>query len=212
MMQRIARWNAGQEQSLAKEYLAQSNAPSRLTTRQNDMEGLPENVRRAALRACNEGALRKAASVLSTAQHPLPNDVEHALETLHPRNDVPAIPHVNNNFGEDFSPDDVAECLRSFPPGSSGGFSGLMASHLPASDSPSFARVTEQLARIASDFAWGRLQAEVNAILASARLIPIGKKDGGVRPIAVGELIRRLAGKCLVKRYQAACVPTLAPL
>ena len=35
---------------------------------------------------------------------------------------------------------------------------------------------------------------------------------GGVRPIAVGELIRRIAGKLLVSRYQAEAAVPLAPL
>ena len=58
-------------------------------------------------------------------------------------------------------------------------------------------RMLENLARICSDFAWGRLPAESAAILAGARLIPIGTKGGGVRRIAVGEVIRRSAGRVL---------------
>ena len=48
-------------------------------------------------------------------------------------------------------------------------------------------------------------------MLASAGLIPLGKKDGGVRPIAVGETFRRLAGKILVSRYQPALSSQFQP-
>ena len=39
--------------------------------------------------------------------------------------------YSRNVAGEDFTVEEVWDCLRSFPVGSSGGFSGLMASHLP---------------------------------------------------------------------------------
>ena len=40
--------------------------------------------------------------------------------------------------------------------------------------------------------------------LCSATLIPLNKKDGGVRPIAVGETVRRLVGKTLLRTPQVA--------
>ena len=68
-----------------------------------------------------------------------------------------------------------------------------------------------QLARVYSDFAWGRLLTDTSAALASARLIPVGKKGGGVRPIVVGDTVRRLAGKFLLGRYQEEAGAKLAP-
>ena len=62
-----------------------------------------------------------------------------------------------------------------------------------------------------SDFAWGRLPPACLAALAGARLIPLGKKGGGVRPIAVGETLRRLAGKLLIARYQPEAAGRLTP-
>ena len=47
--------------------------------------------------------------------------------------------------------------------------------------------------------------------MSGAKLVLLPKADGGIRPIAVGELIRRIAGKVLVKRYQPAISRTLAP-
>ena len=38
---------------------------------------------------------------------------------------------------------------------------------------------------------------EVQPFLAGAYLIGLSKKDGGIRPIAIGDIYRRLTGKCL---------------
>ena len=46
-----------------------------------------------------------------------------------------------------------------------------------------------RIAKLCSDFGWNRLLTITATILAGALLIPIGKKGGGVRPIAVTELI-----------------------
>ena len=42
----------------------------------------------------------------------------------------------------------------------------------------------------------GGLPQQINEILYGANLIAVQKKDGGVRPIAVGYTWRRLAAKC----------------
>ena len=78
-----------------------------------------------------------------------------------------------------------------------------MAAHLSGNEGPEHLQMLQSLANLCSSFAWGRLPEDACVLLASARLIPLGKKDGGVRPIAVGETIRRLAGKILVSRYQS---------
>ena len=37
--------------------------------------------------------------------------------------------------------------------------------------------------------------------LVRARLVPIGKANGGIRPIAIGEVVLKIAGKVLFARY-----------
>ena len=51
---------------------------------QDTVDGIPESTRRAALRAVNEGAVGKAARVLSENTYGLPSDLEQALLRLHP--------------------------------------------------------------------------------------------------------------------------------
>jgi len=43
----------------------------------------------------------------------------------------------------------------------------------------------------------GKVPSEIQPFLAGAFLIGIGKKDGGIRPIAIGDIYRRLTSKCL---------------
>ncbi len=54
--------------------------------------------------------------------------------------------------------------------------------------------------------------AQVRQVLCASSLILLTKKDGGVRPIAVGETIRRVVGKCLLRldvvREEMACLQT----
>jgi len=43
----------------------------------------------------------------------------------------------------------------------------------------------------------GLVPKDVQPFLAGAYLIGLSKKDGGIRPIAIGDVYRRLTGKCL---------------
>ena len=53
---------------------------------------------------------------------------------------------------------------------------------------------------------------EVAPHLCGASLLAYQKKDGGVRPIAVGEALRRLTSKCLSHSVQEQASQTLTPL
>ena len=208
---RIARWEAGQHSQLVQEYLAIAldRRPLQNATDQTDV--LPEATRRAAIRAVRDGNLGKAAKLLAELSFAAPDNVQVALQALHPQAPEPEAPAGPDVAGEDFSADDVFDCLKSFPAGSSGGFSGLMATHLPGPKDSELAPVLEKLAALGSDLAWNRLPPDASTALCSARLIAIGKKGGGVRPIAIGELIRRVVGKLLISRYQGDYVQGFVP-
>eukprot|EP01059_Diplonema_ambulator_P025016 TRINITY_DN4199_c0_g1_i1.p3 TRINITY_DN4199_c0_g1~~TRINITY_DN4199_c0_g1_i1.p3 ORF type:complete len:103 (-),score=19.82 TRINITY_DN4199_c0_g1_i1:326-634(-) len=49
--------------------------------------------------------------------------------------------------------------------------------------------------------ACGRAPREVAPLFAGANLVALKKHDKDVRPIAVGEILRRLTGKILVKKH-----------
>ena len=53
---------------------------------------------------------------------------------------------------------------------------------------------------------------EVVPHLCGATLFACRKKSGGVRPIAVGEVLHRLISKCLTHAVQDEAISTLTPL
>ena len=58
----------------------------------------------------------------------------------------------------------------------------------------------------------GGLDQEVNEIIYGGRLIALKKKDGGLRPIAIGYTLRRLAAKCANKYATAKLASHFAPI
>jgi hypothetical protein len=49
-------------------------------------------------------------------------------------------------------------------------------------------------------------------VFSSATLIPIYKKNGSIRPVAIGETIRRLVSKCAMNHAAAKAARLLGPL
>jgi len=71
----------------------------------------------------------------------------------------------------------------------------------------------EALLTLVTTISSGRLHPRAAPYLRAARLIPLRKKDGGVRPIAVGDTLRRLVAKWLLATTQGRNAATaLAPL
>lgn len=92
----------------------------------------------------------------------------------------------------------VLKALKSFPAGSSGGPDGLRPQHLVdlVSCKTGGPELLSSLTSFVNLILDGGCPVSVNPILFGARLIAIEKKSGGLRPIAVGYTIRRLAAKC----------------
>jgi len=104
--------------------------------------------------------------------------------------------------------------VRSFPPGSAAGPSGLRPQHLldclNSEDSAAKTGQLEALLTLVTTVSTGRLQPRVVPYLCAGRLIPLKKKDRGVRPIAVGDTLRRLTARwllCLVPGTERYCRP-----
>ena len=154
-----------------------------------------------------EGDVTAAIRVLSSSDtlvHPSP-DVVDVLRTKHP--DAPADlrqaapPRDNNPIVID--KECVAKAINSFPRSSSGGIDGLRPGHLRLLTSPSSGEAGERLkvsiSRLVNRLASGNLSHHPRGLLFSASILPFKKKDGGIRPIAVGNVFRRLAAKIVCK-------------
>ena len=98
-----------------------------------------------------------------------------------------------------FSAEEIRKAVNSFRPGSAGGPDGLKPGHLKTLLSHSSAEAGESLLITLTDFVNAILRGEVPDFAVStfygATLCALTKKDGGIRPIAVGNTLRRLAAK-----------------
>ena len=90
--------------------------------------------------------------------------------------------------------DDVKQALQSFPRSSSGGIDGIRPGHLKILTSPCTAEAGQHLLQSLMLLVNRILSANLPPIIRdlpfSANLSAFKKKDGGIRPIAVGSVTR----------------------
>jgi hypothetical protein len=110
---------------------------------------------------------------------------------------------------------DVKAAIMTFPNGSAGGPDGLRPQHLKdmitsggvGTDVPLLQAITDLINAMLA----GRTPEAVKPVLFGGALTALLKKDGGVRPIAVGYVWRRIAGKVACNRLAARSAALLAP-
>ena len=157
-----------------------------------------------ATRFIETGRIAAATKVLegSLKAIPVTSEVLAKLRELHPQGPVEpfagvAHRHMRHTAGildDDY--DFLDACIKTFPRDTAPGISGwtlpLLYHSIKRSPFRQFIVVLTRL--IARGEAPGR------DYLRAARLTPIGKEDGGIRPIAVGDLIDRLCGKLILRK------------
>ena len=170
-----------------------------------------------------EGAAAKAVQTLSYEGVHQADDprILDALRALHPVG-TPVDPHTIPQKVDPFPPsavihweDLVKDAIARFPRTSAGGPSGLRPCHLQeCTRKPGHgAALISALSRLTCLWANGNLPAHHSGSWCGANLIPLVKKDTGVRPIAVGDTLRRLVGKVLLATSHAKeQVDSLRPL
>ena len=109
----------------------------------------------------------------------------------------------------------VATAIRSFPNGSAGGPDGLSPQHLKdmigASAQGGGPALLRALTSLINVILQGKTPRAVRPFFFGASLVAFEKKDGGVRPIAVGCTIRRLAAKTVGSHIMETMGALLAP-
>ncbi|GJW81351.1 hypothetical protein Tco_0145326 [Tanacetum coccineum] len=97
------------------------------------------------------------------------------------------------------SQDVVLDRIKSFPRGTSCGRNGLRAQHLMDCLSGAAVAVSDELVssitQVVNLFLEGKCPSVLGGYIASAPLTPLVKPGGGIRPIAVGTIWRRLVSK-----------------
>ncbi|KAJ9441494.1 hypothetical protein DIPPA_29707 [Diplonema papillatum] len=153
---------------------------------------------RQVLRRARDRCYSRAVSALSAAQTAPADDATlAALMELHPP--APELPDDRSLRPVAVakpSPGVIRRVLKKMPKGTAAGPSGLSAQHLL-----DLWDVSGSFKEAVADAVWalssGRVAAAARPYLFGARLVPLVKKSGGIRPIACGEILRRVAGKVL---------------
>jgi hypothetical protein len=217
---RLVAFERSQYQSLWPEAEPLRRKPvTRRDTATNEEGSLPKGTARVVESLVAEGALAKAAKALVSrglADLDDPGNRE-ALLRLNPVGEpVTPVEVPAPDFGLTGAQwkDLVHAAIVSFPAGSAPGPSGLRPCHLkdcirrPGSAGSLLPPLTAFVRRAAA----GLLPAPMAPWLCAAKTIPLRKKDGGIRPIAVGDTLRRTIGKVLLRTSRSkAEVGVLAP-
>jgi len=112
------------------------------------------------------------------------------------KSSIGPIPYVEERSGDKFGTYLFHDALRKFKRGSAPGLSGLTFEHLVSvlRSQQHFSALTRFLNRCLQ----GGICHDVAQTFRASKLIALRKdSNGGLRPIAVGETLRRLVGKCV---------------
>ena len=110
---------------------------------------------------------------------------------------------------------DVLRAINSFPPSSSAGLDGIRPAHLRSlvarTVAEAGARLLTALTALTNLAISGKIPDFAVQAFYGASLIALRKKGGGLRPIAIGNVFRRIAAKIAVSNVSAAIGAELRP-
>ena len=107
--------------------------------------------------------------------------------------------------------EEVVSLLRTFPPGSAAGPSGLLPSVLLGLMTHPGSPLGSSVAKAVNDVMGGFVPSVDRRFLFGAKLVPLVKKDKALRPIACSEVLRRVAAKALAGRLATKFREVLTP-
>ena len=172
------------------------------------------NIERAT-KLCQEGQYTKSLQALVSLGLAENNPATlREMKAKHPTGAPPKIP-TTDSTPLYFSPSQVLEACQTFHKGSAAGPSGLRPEHLmimlKSSPANRVAKAETQLTRLVNCMAKGAVPDTVSPFLCGARLIAANKKSGGLRPIAIGNILRRLTSKLVARAVNGRMEQLLAP-
>eukprot|EP00731_Ephydatia_muelleri_P027925 Em0019g798a len=153
------------------------------------------------------GMFGKACRILqSSGIAPNNENTWQLLKAKHPSCPAPVVPVVQYTETITLQPDfNILSVLQSFPKDTAAGPSGLRVQHL-----------LDVARSVINMLAAGRAPSSVSRFLAGGSLIALNKNKEGcapdIRPIAMGETLRRLVGKCMCALLKVKATDFFQPL
>ena len=215
LSERLRRWLSGDYEALWSEATCASKAPKRTLEEQAD--SLEKRCERAKA-LTQEGNLSKACSaLLSCGIADVNPSVLCDLRSKHPsRPTAVKLPVTSLPPSIQMTRDEVAVGIRSFPAASGAGPSKLFPDHLrealKCATPLKSERLLDEITSLVNIWASGEVCPSLATRICAAYLHPLLKKDGGIRPVAVGETFRRLVSKCLNSAIRKEAASILSPL
>ena len=162
-----------------------------------------------------KGAVRLAASDETIA--PYCQSTVDALVSKHPR--AASLPQYTENqtvSSLELQESDIAVAIKSFPAGSAAGLDGLRPQHVKdmigAQTGATGQLLMTRLTKFTNICLSGHVPLVIRPVFCGASLCAISKKDGGIRPIAVGCTLRRIVAKSACSAVRDRVAESLAPL
>ena len=171
---------------------------------------------------CADGDIRAALRLMTSDDtfSTYSADTIQALQTKHPPApsdlDMPVEPANMASLALSVDTDSVLAAVRAMPSGSGAGLDGMrpifFQQMLSREASESGRRLLHALTRLVNLILAGRIPHFIRSTIFGASLCALRKKDGGIRPIAVGSFYRRLAGRIAAKHASTQTSEALRPV
>jgi hypothetical protein len=197
LLARLSRWNQGDFAELWKEacsaYSSQADRPAR-------EQSLAGNIKRA--KECAQDARygKAVAALLSLGMSEVSEKSIKEMRSKHPEAAAPSRPEGESPPPVRFDEETVHKKVDSFPTGSAAGASGtrpqFLKDMMACPNKATGEDALKALTKLTNHLVAGLAPREVAPYIAGAPLMALNKPDGGLRPIAIGETIRRLVSKC----------------
>ena len=212
-----------------------TNASAILSSLNGDHTSLPHNASfeisqlfrnnsdnsRALLSKCRDGDVFAALRILTSEDTIAPHNDETlaALRSKHPHvpapGELPELPEGSVCVPMTVDCDTVLEAIRSMKPGSGAGLDGMRPIHLQELLGQDTAergrRLLSALTSLVNMVLRGNVPNYARDAFYGASLIALTKKDGGIRPIAVGSVYRRLASRLCARLVVSQTSDSLKP-
>ena len=212
----LRRWDTGTygQEQLWQEALAESmNKPPPASSSSQASN------RKQCMRRVQQGRFSDALkALLSAGTVAFTPEVMETLKRLHPPAPPPPIPNMAGITPLVVDEESVIQAIRSFRNGTACGYDGIRPQHLMNMyhGQTEIDRIRSPILRnntsMVNLLLAGKAHPKLAPLIASAPLIAIAKPKGGIRPIAIGEIWRRLAAKCVVVQAKQLALQYLAPL